>query len=436
MKSLHQNPGRRGLVLLTVAVMLPLGSAQAQPQRRGLPAPTESVFRSDPVEIPMHRFNRLPAVDVQINGRGPFRLIVDTGAAGVVLQSDLAEELKLESPPGMPGGAAQVKLASPGNKNIPATLVHIERLVMGEAEFRGVWTVATELPFGDDFDGVVGMNVFHDRLLTYDYPRNRIRLTEGTLPKANGCDILSYSTPGGSGSHPSVELDIGGERARFMIDTGMRGWFALPNERAKQLGIEAGPFAGPMALFVGGSRRQQVARLSTAFRFGQYAVDHPIAFLTDESTGASLGTGMVLGTMFLEHFVVTFDPQNNLVRLARSSSAPITPPALRVLGISLRNLGRQMEVWDVHPASHARSLGIVNGDVIHEINGKAAGGLYGTGGWYELLQSTDRVKLRYSPRGTETARTVEVKVLELLPGVSQHRGHSPSSDAPHGSAGG
>lgn len=421
--------------MLAVAAMLPLGKAQAQPQRQGLPAPQESILPSEPVDVPMHRFRRLPAIDATINGRGPFRLIVDTGAAGLILSRELAEELKLKSPPGMPAGAAHVKLASPGNKSIPATLVHIESLVMGGAEFRGVWTVATELPFGDDLAGIIGMNVFHECLLTYDYPSNRIRLAQGTLPKANGRDILSFSTPGDSGSHPSVELDIGGERARFMIDTGMRGWFALPFERAKQFGIEAGPVAGPEAHFVGGSRRQQVARMSTPFRFGHYAVDHPIVNLNDKSTGAPLGTGMVLGTMFLEHFVVTFDAQNNLVRLARSSSAPITPPALRVLGFTLRKHDQQMEVWDVHPASHARSLGIAEGDVIHDINGKAAGGLYGTSEWYELLQSADKVKLRYTPRGTEMARTVDVEVLELLPGPSQHRGDRSSSNAPHSSLG-
>lgn len=255
----------------------------------------------------MHRFNRLPAVDVLINGRGPFRLIVDTGAAGVVLSNDLAEELKLKSPPGISAGAAQIKIMSPGNKNIPATLVHIESLVMGEAEFRGVWTVATELPFGDDLDGVIGMNVFHECLLTYDYPSNRIRLTQGALPKANGRDVLSFSTPGSSGSHPVIRLDIGGKSAQFLVDTGMRGWFALPYARAKQFGIEAGPVAGPKALFVGGSARLRVARMGSTFRLGQYAVEHPIVVVNDESTGAKLGTGMVLGARLLEHFVVTFD---------------------------------------------------------------------------------------------------------------------------------
>ena len=414
MKPVRQNLGKRCLILLAVAASTPLGGARAQPQRRGLPAPSESIFSSDPVEIPMHRFNRLPAIDVQVNGRGPFRMIVDTGAAGVVVKSELAKELKLKSPPGMPAGAAQVKIQSPGNKNISATLVHIESLVVGGAEFRGVWTVATELPFGDDLDGVIGMNVFHDRLLTYDYPGNRIRLTQGALPKANGRDVLSFSTPGDSGTHPVVELQIGSERAEFTIDTGKSGWFALPYERAKRLGIEAGPVAGPKAHFVGGSRRQQLGRLSTTFRIGQYTVDRPIVSLSEDSAGTAIGTGMVLGTKVLENFVVTFDAKNNLVQLSRSSTAPITAPALRVLGMSLRKKDHQMEVWDVYAASHAKSLGIESGDVIHEINGKPAVDLYGTTEWYDLLQSADKVKVRYSPRGTEAARTVDVEVLELL----------------------
>ena len=189
MKSVRQNSGRHCLILLAVAASLPLGGAQAQPQRRGLPAPTESIFPKDPVEVLMHRLDRLPAVDVQINEKGPFRLIVDTGAAGVVLRSKLAEELKLKSPPGMPGGM-HVQIASPGNKNIPATLVYVESLVMGKAEFRGIWTVATELPSVIDFDGILGMNVFHACLLIYDYRSNRIRLSQGALPKANGRDVF------------------------------------------------------------------------------------------------------------------------------------------------------------------------------------------------------------------------------------------------------
>ena len=61
-------------VLLILGSSATLEQAQAQPQRRGLPAPAESVIPTDPVVLPMHRFNRLPAIDATINGSGPFRI--------------------------------------------------------------------------------------------------------------------------------------------------------------------------------------------------------------------------------------------------------------------------------------------------------------------------------------------------------------------------
>lgn len=431
MNSAHQNPARRGLILLAVAAMLPLGKAQAQPQRQGLPAPQESILPSEPVDVPMHRFRRLPAIDATINGRGPFRLIVDTGAAGLILSRELADELKLPAPPGLPAGAAKVQLVSPGGP-VSGSLAYVESLEVGGAVFRGIWTVGMDMPFGDGMDGVLGMNVFNECLLTYDYPRQRIRLSRGELPEANGRDILSFSTPGGSGSHPSIELMVDGKATSFMIDTGMRGWFAMPPEQVKKLGIVEGPVAGMRGLSAGGPLDRQIARLGTTLALGQYTVKNPLVSFLGGSGGVQLGSGRVLGTLLLEHFVVTFDARNNRVRLARESTAPIIPPSVRLLGIGLKRKGESMEVWAVHPDSHASSLGITEGSVVHEINGKPAVKFYGTSEWDELIRSADTVKLRYSLRGTEKARTVDVEILELLPGPSQHRGQDPSSDTPNG----
>ena len=163
----QEYPIRSFIVLLTFVTSGQFGEARAQPQRRGLPAPAESVIPSDAVDLPMHRFYRLPAIDVTINGSGPFRVIVDTGAAGLVLKSEVVKRLELPDPPGLPAGAAMVQLRSPGGP-VSGTLGYVETLEVGEARFLGVWTVGVDLPFGDDLDGVVGMNVFNECLLTYD----------------------------------------------------------------------------------------------------------------------------------------------------------------------------------------------------------------------------------------------------------------------------
>ena len=357
----------------------------------------------------MHRFNRLPVVDTTINDRGPFKLIVDTGSAGVVLKSGVADRLDLPSPPGIPAGAAKVQMASPGGRGIPASLVYIDKLRLGKAEFRGIWTVAAELPFGDGTDGIIGFNVFEDCLLTFDYPAARLRLSRGSLPGTNARDILSYSTPRMPGSHPVIELKVAGDPWEFTVDTGMRGWFGLDEERAKQLTILRGPVPGPKSLAVDESTRSKVARADAAFSIGRYTVEQPILRLMDQRGGA------VVGTLFLEHFVVTFDQRNKQVRFDRNSDVPITPPPMRGLGLGLKSEGGRLKVWDVHPESHAASVGITVGDIVLAFNGRPAQDIYDTSDWYALLQSAKTVKVRYARHGREAARDVEVRVLELLP---------------------
>lgn len=363
----------------------------------------------------MHRFNRLPAIDAMINGTGPFRLIVDTGAAGLILKSEVAKKrLDLPDPPGLASGAAMVQLQSPGG-SVSGTLGYVESLEVGDARFRGIWTVGVDLPFGDDLDGIVGMNVFNECLLTYDYPNNRIQLSRGALPNTNGRDILSFSTPGSPGSHPIVEVNVGGDTMKFMVDTGMRGWLAMPTERAKKLKIVEGPVTGFKSLAVGGSSRRSVARVETSITFGHYTVEKPLVSFAEAGGGPVLGTGMVLGTLLLEHFVVTFDARNNRVRFARESNAPIAPPSMRLLGLSLKRKGQAMEVWAVYPESHAAALGITEGSLVHELNGKPASTLYHTNEWSEFLQSSETVRLSYSLPGSDKKQMADVRIVELLP---------------------
>jgi len=363
----------------------------------------------------MHRWNRLPAIDARINGQGPFRLIVDTGAAGLVLQSTLAKKLELPDPPGFSMGGAMVQLQTPGGP-VSGSLGYVKTLETGGAHFEGIWTVGVDLPFGDGVDGIVGMNVFSECLLTYDYKGNRIQLSQGALPESNGRDILSFSTPGSPGSHPRIELDIAGKTLPFMIDTGFQGWFRMPSEQVERLKIVEGPVTGTKSLSVGGSGgRAKIARVGTSIQLGNCTVEKPIVSMAARGTGPVLGTGMVLGTLLLEHFVVTFDIQNNRVRFARESNETITPPGQRLLGISLQRKGSSMEVRSVYPESSAALLGITEGSIIHEINGKPAGDVYHANAFYDWLQSSETVKLQYSMPGSDKIQVADVKIVELLP---------------------
>ena len=203
----------------------------------------------------------------------------------------------------------------------------------------------------------------------------------------------------------------------------------MPSERAKKFDILDGPIVGMRGLAVGGlGGERQIARLDTIFALGHYTVEKPLVSFDSQDGGPRLGTGMVLGTLLLEHFVVTFDARKNRVRLARESKAPITPPNVRTVGLGLKRKGKSMEVCAVHPHTHASSLGIIEGSLVYEINGQPAVDLYGTKEWDELIRSADTVRLRYSRGGSGLAKEVEVRVMDWLASGDRRSRRSHSSD--------
>ena len=398
---------KRFLISLTIfALIVCQFSARlcAHPQRRGIPIPEETFLPKNDVEIEMHRFNRLPMIELMINDTGPYRMIVDTGAAGLVVTPELAEKLELPSPPGMPPGV-QVQVRTPGGA-VPATLNFVDKVVIGDASFKGVWAIATELPFGDGMDGVVGMNVFNKCLLTYDYPKNRIVLSKGELPKPNGSDVLAYTTPRMPDSHPLIQLSIDGQKEQALIDTGMKGWFGIPKSAVEELNVIQGPVVAGMGLSVGKSRESKVARIKASLEIGENLVKDPIVRL--------IGEDYMVGTLFLENFVVTFDGNNKRVRLTRSAKKPLQQPAWRDLGFGLKRDGHQMVIWYVHPESHAAKLDLEVNDVVLEINGKPAVEVYETRELLDAIQTEASIPVRFKSKDGNKTNTVKVNVLEVI----------------------
>lgn len=403
----HARPLFAALVVSFACATVSGGSFVAvQPQRRGMPQPTALHFPVSGAEVPMHRQYRLPAVDAMIEGQGPYRLILDTGAAGVVLNESIASRLQLQAPPGMPPGM-RVQVASPGGAGVAASLVHIKTLSMGDATVEGIWTVAMPLPFGDGLDGVIGMNLFAECLLTFDYPGEQIRLSRGTLPDPDGVDVFAY-TPRQSYSHPEIDVHVGDTTRPFLLDTGMAGWFGINKDDLDAVVISHGPVDGMMGLRVDQARRTRVARLETDISIGRHQVQQPRVRVGDEN---------IMGSLFLEHFALTIDGTNQRVRLSRESDLPIEVPSLRVLGLSLRAEGNALIVWDVHPDAPVAELGIAEGDKVLRIDGHPAAKFYESQLWDARLAAASAVTLEIVSGSDAQAppRMINVPVWELVP---------------------
>ena len=283
-------------------------------------APPGRTEIASPVEIPMHRIHGLPAVDVTINGSAPYRFVVDWGANILAVSPRVAAELALPKT-----GRDEM-----GNEN-----VRIGSLALHGAKFRGL-TAAVDPFFSDkEEQGVLGLNVFAELLVTLDYPRSVVRLEKGALPAADGRSILAIGTGEGEPG-PTIDISIGGLKVRALLDTGAARWLALPQKMLPDLPLKAGPVTvgtatGPQV----GTFRQQEARIKGDLRFGAFTVRDPIVSFHPRPRA-------LLGSALLEHFVLTLDQKGAKVRFGRDSFEPISAPEAP---------------WERPSSVHARSPG-------------------------------------------------------------------------------
>ena len=138
-------------------------SGKANP---GKPKKTE--LRAALVQMPLDLSGKTPVVEVKINGAGPFKFAIDTGAAHSALDDDVAKKLALESTetidmPDTPGGEPQA---------VP--VVRLSSLTLGQAAFFDVQAVVEPT-------GQLGADARHR-------PEQRLRvgLTAQTLESSGG----------------------------------------------------------------------------------------------------------------------------------------------------------------------------------------------------------------------------------------------------------
>ena len=81
--------------------------------------------------------------------------------------------------------------------------------------------------------GVLGMGLFREYLLTFDLGQGRITVSRESL-SAGDPQVLSYE---GHGGHIQIELDVAGTVITSHIDTGAMGTFMLPGETLSSLPI-------------------------------------------------------------------------------------------------------------------------------------------------------------------------------------------------------
>lgn len=261
----------------------------AAARRRVREAPGSTELAAPVVSVPMLGSKTLPLVEVMLNGRGPYKLLVDSAANVTLLQMRVADELKL--PVLRPGDTSK--------------LVALESVRIGGAHFRDL--VVGARSWDESIDGVIGFNLFEDCLLTMDYPRQKLLLRKGTLPPANGKDIFSYTLIDGG---PGIEIALGKERQVLLIDTGAVQGVVISDALAAQLSFAGGLVPGPeLSTFYTAKSRARIGRLSGSLWLGIHEIVEPTIHVWSDEVP-------ILGSGLLQEFVITFDQECRTVRIS------------------------------------------------------------------------------------------------------------------------
>lgn len=304
------------------------------------------------VTVPFELVNNRPFIKLMINGKGPFRFVIDTGASMSVLSDKTATALGVK--PVAKGGSAR---AIGGSGTFPILYGLLDSIQMGEAKIEVVpiyiRTVHSteDTPEGERSDGYIGLSVLSQYAVTLDYKTqelllNRTPLTDSELaaktadpvatpeaaaaPKVEnlgaltGVEVPIRSTSGGLAS-AEAHLPTMDRPLNFIVDTGAT-ISVISKATVKKYELEGMKLKGETFRVIGAAGVEDGAEalgLST-LTVNNLRKNNSRALILDlDAVNETSGFEQhgVLGGDYLRHFRLVLDLRRNYLGLIPQSPA-------------------------------------------------------------------------------------------------------------------
>jgi predicted aspartyl protease len=155
------------LLFLTVCVFAPVPSQAAEPPADPV---ADDSFPDAPPDVLMMDSDayRRMMVEVNIDGRGPYSFIVDTGAERTVISREVATQLELKS-------GKSISLHGVGN-TIKANTVIIPRLTVNQLQLRRIEAPALS-QYHIGAEGILGIDALQKKNVLMDFKQKTMTLT-------------------------------------------------------------------------------------------------------------------------------------------------------------------------------------------------------------------------------------------------------------------
>jgi hypothetical protein len=340
--------------------------------------------------VPFDFLNNHIYVEIELNGRGPYLVLCDTGGANVITPT-IADQLGLE-----PEGAFEARGA--GDDSEKVSMVKVDSLTIGDVTIRDQLFIVFPLESFSAIEGVpqsglIGYEVFKRFIVKIDYERKLLSLT---LPEAfhyegNGTVVPFVF----DGRIPQVEGSIDGVPGSFHIDTGSRSTLTLMGpfvEEHDLISRYEPEIQGVTGWGVGGPVRSYITRTET-LELGGVEFTSPVTQLSLQTGGAFTDTYVAgnVGAGLLKQFNIIFDYTKQQMILEPNSYRNI-PEQFDHSGMWINAAGDEFEIVDVIENGPASKAGLHPGDTILSIDSRPAG---------RISLPEIRNRFRNDPVGTE-----------------------------------
>lgn len=255
------------------------------------------------VELPMKMRGLMPAVEVMVNGKGPFLFAIDTGGQGQArLDSTLVERLGLK-----PTGEARASDGSGTNVRVLPTF-EVDSIDIGGIKFNKLTALSRNYNAPDatqKIDGILGFGLFVDHLLTLDYPGRKVKISTGAIAKTAGQNIIEFDNSRGI---VVVDLTVGKQTIKAHLDSGnMNGGFMLPTDLVEKSPLLSEAVVVGRAKTISSEIEIKQVRMKDTIKLGTLEFKEPTVNFP------SFGSANIGGKV-LNDLVLTFDQKNKLIK--------------------------------------------------------------------------------------------------------------------------
>ncbi len=279
---------------IALAAALLSSPAQANSQTIAAPVPV-AIAATETLQLQVERYQRM-TVPVTINGQGPFRFLIDTGAQASVLSHALADQLQLTD-------RATATLVGMASERQVQTAV-LDELSFGSGTRRDALAALVE---GDNIggaDGILGLDSLQDRRVLLDFENRLMEIAHPAERGSNRGYEIVVRARAYQGQLIIARAEIDGVRTAIIVDTGAQG--SIGNNALLARLRRARTEISSEMTDVNGVQATGTVRVARQLELGRASISNFLITFTDSPTFAAMDLddepAMILGMSELRLF--------------------------------------------------------------------------------------------------------------------------------------